>query len=132
LKAEYIIPITPEPEPELKSLKLEQKFTDVKLSLAKWEPEDESMEDLDIDGSPVPRNTLNLIQSSVPELEESSLHTISDVQYNTDPILEIGEGSYDDDDDDDDEDVIYVSSNPIKKREGLIQSSHYRVIDLTS
>ena len=127
MKAEYIIPITPEPEPELKTLKLEQKSTDIKLAWAKWEPEDESMEDLDIDGSPVPRNTLNLIQPPVPELEESPLHAISEVRYNTDPILEIGEGSYDDD-----EDIIYVSSNPIQKREGLIQQSHYRVIDLTS
>ena len=126
LKAEYVIPTTPEPELETYNLKIEQKFTDIELPLAKWQPEDEMMEDLDVDGEPMPLKPLNHIQYSIPKMEVSSLHPMPDVQYNKETILEIEEENYSADDD-----VIFVSSNPINDRKRLIPPSRNRVIDLT-
>jgi hypothetical protein len=127
LKTEYIISPTPEPEVEGINLKLEQNFAHNELPLAKWEPEDERMDDLDIDAEPVAQSTSNYIQFSTETDMIPFPYPTHNAQSQKDSLLEIREDSYIDDSND----VLFVSSNSIQERGRLTPPDHSQLIDLT-
>jgi hypothetical protein len=127
LKTEYIIPPTPEPEVEEINLKSEQKFAHNELPLAMWKPEDERIDDLDIDAEPVAQSMSDHMQFSAETDMMPFLYPTHNAQSQTDSLLEIREGSYIDDSND----VQFVSSNPIQERGRFTPPDHSQLIDLT-